>query len=127
MSEQAKASDNVMQKFIDYMENTKDFVLEQAPDVIQQVFRYEKISTIVSSITVGILLLIALSVAYYFWKYPTLDKYESRDLSSTFGVFFPLVAVIPLFIQLCYSIDKLIRIGVAPKYFLLQLFINMKD
>jgi len=121
-----QTSTQVWQYLIEYIEHTKDFMLEQAPEVIQEVLRYEKIAASLNAITMVILLIVALGAANYFWKHPEFDKYGSRDCISTFGILIPLVAVVPCFVQLFLSIDKLIKIGVAPKYFLMSLILSMK-
>lgn len=115
----------VWQKLIEYMESTGDFLLEQAPDLIQQVLRYEKIAALVSTITAVTLLAIALSFAYYFWNYPGLDKHGSRDFPSILGLMLPLAAFLPLLILLMCSVDKIIKICVAPKFFLIELFLKI--
>jgi hypothetical protein len=109
------------QKLIEYIENTKDFVLEQAPDVIQQVLKYEKTSSYLTATLMLLLLCAALITGYYFWRHPALDKYGSREFGSIFGLLVPCIATPMLFIQLCCSVDRLVKIYVAPKYFLIGL------
>lgn len=113
-------------KLAEHLEGTKEFVMEQAPDVIQQALRYEKIAARNSAIFMIGVVVVALGVAYYFGKHPSLDKYGSRDLFSSIGIFIPLVLTIPSLFQIYSSIDRSIKISVAPKYFLTELFIRIK-
>lgn len=126
MVEQTTIQDQVWYELIEHIENTKDFVLEQAPDIIQQALKYERFSASFNAGVMAILLAASLGTAYYFWKHPTLDKYDSRDFLSVFGVFIPLIAAVPFFAQLYISIDNLIKINIAPKYFLINLIIGLK-
>lgn len=119
--------EQVVRQLLEYIENTKDFVLEQAPDVLLQALRYEKFSNFLGGLLSFALIVFTLSIAYYCWKNPALDEYDHRDFLSAMGVFIPLVISPLLFVQLLTCIDKLIKIYVAPKYFLLQLVLKMKE
>lgn len=118
--------EQLIQKILDYLEQTEDFVLEQAPDVILQVLRYERITSILGAIFLCVLFFVALIAGYYFWKYPTVDKYGSRETSSVMGVMIPCVFLPFLLIQVCLTVDKLIKLYTAPKFFLIELFLSMK-
>lgn len=124
MQEQSK--DHIYQELLKHMESTKDFVLEQAPEVIQQALKYEKIAAFVSAALMTVLLVIALGVAYYFWKNPMFDKYGSREMHSLLGIFIPILISPLFFVQFCMAIDILIKIHVAPKYFLINLILDLK-
>lgn len=125
MQEQAK--EQMIQKLIEYMESSKDFLLEQSPELIQQALRYEKASAYFSSALMAILLCAAVSIGYYFWKNPTLDKYGSREMGSFLGAFIPLIITPMFFVQLCYSVDKLLKLYIAPKYFLITLISSFRS
>lgn len=120
-------NDQILQKLLEYLQNTEDFVMEQIPDIVLQALKYEKISSYLSASLMMVLLTIAIVVCYYFWKHPTLDKYASRDVVSFLGVLIPGIISPILFVQLCSSIDKLVKIQLAPKYFLVQLLAQMKS
>ena len=127
MNTQVSVKDQVWKTLLEYMQSTKDFVLEQAPDVIRQALQYEKISTYVGAALVTLSLTAVIFIAYYFWKHPVLDKYGSREFGSFLGVLIPL-CVTPLLVgQFFFLIDKLIKIHIAPKYFLINLIINLKN
>lgn len=117
----------ILEKLLEYLNETQDFVLEQVPQVIQQAIRYEKISAILIGSLMLLLLLVAGFVFFHAWRYPNFDSHGSRATSSVASM---LISGMPspiLFVQLCYSIDRLIKIYLAPKYFLIQLFMDMKN
>jgi uncharacterized membrane protein YhdT len=117
--------EEISQKLLEYLQNTEEFVLDQVPEVIQQVLKYEKISSYLSAGLMILLLSIAICIGFYFWRHPTLDKYGSREFLS----FMPIVSCIAipiLFVQLCYSVDKLVKIYIAPKYFLISLISSLR-
>lgn len=119
--------EQLLQKLLEWLRNTEDFVTDQLPDFIQQVLKYEKISTYLSAGLMIVLLCIAISIGYYYWKHrtPPGDNLSS-DIWSFFGIYVPCIASPILFIQLCCSIDKLVKIYIAPKYFLLNLLAGLK-
>ena len=119
--------DQILQKLLEYLQNTEDFVLEQVPELVQQALKYEKISSYLNSGLMILLLNIAIYLGYYFWKHPVLDKYGSREFGSILCTLIPCIASLLFFIQLCYSVDTLIKIYIAPKYFLICLILDMKN
>lgn len=119
--------DQILQKLLDYLESTHDLVLEQVPEVILQALRYEKVSSYATAGLMLGLLAAAISLGYRFWKHPDLDRHGSRE---TLSFMVPMVSMIALplfFVQLCMSVDKLIKIYLAPKYFLIQLLVGVKE
>lgn len=119
--------EEILKKLLEYIQASGDFILEQAPDIIKQALAYEKISTWFCTILMFVLVTIGLSVAYYFWKHPKFDSYNSRTISSFFGVMIPSIVVPLLFIQFCSCVDTLIKIYIAPKYFLIQLITKLNS
>ncbi len=116
----------IQQKLIDYLEGTHDFLLEQAPEVIQQALRYEMISSITSCIFLVASLAVVTTVMYYNWKNPVLDDYKSRTSSNVLGIFLPVMISIGLLTPTILTVNKLIMLYVAPKYFLIQLLVEHK-
>jgi len=76
---------------------------------------------------VATFLVAALGMIYYFWKNPALDQYGSRTIPSVLGLLIPLMVLLPLITQFFCSVDKIIKIYVAPKYFLIDLILNLKN
>lgn len=114
--------DLIKEKILSYLESTKDFVLDQAPDVIQQALRYHYINSIVGIFVCSFLILTLISIAYYNYSHPKLDEYGSWETITFIFCFIPSMFCLPLFAGLLSDIDKLIKISTAPKYFLITLF-----
>ncbi len=125
MHDENQVKDQIFQKLLQYLQKTEDFALEQSPEIIKQVLKYEKINSFITACLMVALLTGALSIAWYFWKYPTLEKWGGRDLGSIFGLILPLCISPMFFIQLCYSVDTLIKMYISPKYFLISLIMSM--
>lgn len=119
--------EQIIQKILGYLQATEDFVLENLPEVIQQTLKYEKISTLLSAFLMLCLFSGTVSIAFYFWKKPTLDKYGFNDMASIMGVIMPLAFAPLFFAQCCSSVDKLVKIYITPKYFLIELFMHMRS
>ena len=114
-------NEKISEKLLEYMQRTDDFFLEQSPALIKQALEYEKISAWLEVVIFTSLLLGAMSIAYYSWKHPSLDKYGTRETGSFLGVFMPLIFIPLVLVGIYSSIDTLIKISIAPKYFLLKL------
>ena len=117
--------EQIVQKILEYLERTEDFLLEQAPEVILQALRYEQIVSVLGAVIFLLLVLGAVVVGYHFWKNPKIDQHGSKDIISSMGVMIPCIVSPLLVAQLCIYTDKLIKIYFAPKFFLLQLFLTM--
>lgn len=114
--------EKIKEKILNYLENTKDFVLDQAPDIIQQALRYHYINALFGIITCFFILVILISVSYYSYSHPKLTQYGSWETSTFVFCFFPFIVCIPIFGAFLCDIDKFIKITTAPKYFLITLF-----
>ncbi|MBX9744356.1 MAG: hypothetical protein K2X08_04000 [Chlamydiales bacterium] len=47
-------NDQILQKLLEYLQSTEDFIMEQIPDIVLQALKYEKISSYLSA-TLGVL------------------------------------------------------------------------
>lgn len=118
--------DEIANKLLQYLERSKDFLLEETPIVIQQALKYEKISCLLSMIFILVLMCVGTIIAYSCWKNPKLTEFKNWEITSIFGVIIPLLFS-PVFIcQFYCSLDKMIKIYIAPKYFLISLIANLK-
>ena len=115
----------ILEKLLDYLQKNEDFALKHIPDVVLQAFRYEKISTYVTASLMIFLILTASAILFFTLIYPSYDKYNHRTLFSFMAPLISGLVLMPLFVQLCICIDTLIKMYVAPKYFLIQLIKNM--
>lgn len=119
--------EQVIEKLLEYMQRSEDFLLEQVPDVLQQALRYQIISNWVGAIVTGLLAIVAVVVACYFWRNPKLDEYGSWTMDTLFFVMVPLLLLLPL-AATCYgAIDNLIKLYMAPKYYLVQMLMCWKS
>ena len=115
---------DVLEKALDYLKETQEFVIDQAPEVIIQILRYEKISCIFGLIFSCIGIFLLLSFAFYCIFFPKLDNNGYRDCISVMGCFIPFALITPLFVSAITLTDRLLKIYISPKYFLIDLLIN---
>jgi len=113
----------IKQKILEYLQKTETFCLEQCPDIVQQALRYHFVSNLISIITCSVILFGLLLAAYMFYFNPVYDEYGHRTIISVMGCIVPLIFCPMLFIAVCHYSDNLIEICLAPKYFLLRLFV----
>lgn len=66
----------IIEELLSYMNSTKDFVLNEYPEVVSQIFLYEKFSNLSAAIFSGSFFLICVFVAIYFCRNPTLGEYS---------------------------------------------------
>ena len=115
---------DILEKALDYLNKTQEFVLDQSPEVIIQIFNYEKTSTIFGIVFCAICIIFLISVATYSIFYPKLDKYDNREVFSQMLCFMPFLVCLPFGLTMVTLIDKLLKIYISPKYFLIDLLIN---
>jgi hypothetical protein len=114
-------NEEITKKLLEYIDKTGDFLLEQAPEVLQQALKYHYYSSLIYSVFFIIGFLFSISIGYYFYFYPNLDEYGNRDLASILLPPYSLIGIFATLASLCYEIDKLMKITLAPKYFLINL------
>ena len=116
--------DQILEKLLEYLQNTQDFVLKETPEVIQEALRYHYLSNAISCFVYSVLIISLISIFYYSYTHAILDKYEHRDMLSTMICGMTPIFLIILGISLFHYSDNLIKICCAPKYFLIELFMN---
>ncbi len=122
-----KKMDAVATKVIEWMESTEGFVVEQAPDVVQQLLDYSFYRSIIWLLLICACLL-ALNLGCFYWRKlitedtaedwgPT-EKQECREkvylIQGVFSFLFFLIGFI-------HFLD-ILKIVTAPKLFLLEYF-----
>ena len=118
--------EEIIDKLLDYVKVTEDFLIEQAPEVIQQALRYETISAMFG-VGLGTLALIASIGLFWYWAYnPNLDGYGDWTGPSIVRVIISGTLIIPLIGMWIPTIFELIKLLVAPKYYLIQLILEMR-
>lgn len=123
----------ILQKGIEVAEKSGHFIIEQAPDLIQQLIIWKSVSYIFN-ILVGLSLL----YAYYQWYKMVKNKIENNNNNNNkgilwdedfedypgliiSGVFIVIISISILFI----SIHNLIQIIIAPKIWLIEYTMNL--
>ena len=112
-------------KAIEYLKSAENFIITEAPDVIQQTLKYATYSNWSDIILCSFFIMIAVGVFSYCFMYPKYDKYDSLEFGFIIGRFLSAAIFFPLCIQISQNVDALMKINMAPKLFLIQYFINM--
>lgn len=120
-------NEKIVEELLKYMNETKDFILSESPELIREILSYEKWSCIFLLSILLPLLIICLCLIVYNWIYPTLDKYESRTLGSMYLILIPSIISFVCFGILMEAGNSLIKINKAPKYFIIQKIININQ
>ena len=114
--------EQIIQKLIEYLDQSKDFMLQECPEVIQQALRYHYISNLMGCIFSFLGIIVYALVCFYFYKNPTRDKYDSRPMHHSFIFFLSPMFFFMFTFSLFNCCDHLIKITYAPKYYLIHLF-----
>lgn len=118
--------EQVCQQLIEYLQKVENFASEQLPELIVQILRYEKTMAIASTVVAFLMICLCGRISYHYWKNPKRDAYGSRTEESIIGIWISLSISILFIGLLCSSVTDLIKLYLAPKYYLLQLFLDMK-
>ena len=113
--------DQLIEKIIHYMETTGDFVLEQAPEICQEILNYSKFSSILCLSITGSIVIFSIFFFIYSYCNRTMGDYGSLSGESFFKMLFSGAIAMILLGPCVASIDNLIKINVAPKYYILQI------
>jgi hypothetical protein len=120
-------NEEISTKLLEYLQKTSDFALEQMPDIVIQTLKYQKFSIYLNMLTMGFLIILCAGLAYYFYTHPKFDKYGDKTILSTFGVFIPLGLILIFLVDLIIATDNVIKINIAPKYYLIELFSKLAN
>jgi hypothetical protein len=121
-----EVKDQLLQKLLEYVEASKDFFIDQSPEVVQQIFTYHLYATWLEFLGCLTFVILLLSINLYCVFCPNLDKYGNREFISFFGSYMPFLISIPFILGSYACVDKFLKIYMAPKYFLISLIMNMK-
>lgn len=107
----------VIQKAMSLAEKTGDFVVEQAPDVIQQFFTYHLLR---EWVWCGVEI-----IFFIFLLWLTIKAIKSEGAEDFLFVIFMIVIVdFGVFCAIISSVLDIIQISVAPKVYLIEYFTN---
>lgn len=112
--------DEVIKKLIDYIDGSKDFLLDQAPQMFKEMIKYEYLVSILEAIFFLILISSAIYILYLSITNPARDKYDSRSYENLLGIVIPSILIVPLILGFWNGMTTAIQIKMAPKYFLLE-------
>lgn len=112
--------DELIKELLNVINGTKEFVLAQAPDVARQIVLYE---TWVSVAYIAISLII---ISLVWWRvYPVVklerakEKYQNIDLLcscwASIGAFTVILSIV-----IVINLSTLLKVTLAPKFFLLE-------
>jgi len=107
------------QALIKHVQDTKDFMLEQLPDIYQQIITWGILSNSLSLLTCIVLSLL-LSV-YLYHKFKKISKNEGVDDALYFLTPIGLFAAIGAIIWAYSCIENLLMLCITPKIYLLKL------
>lgn len=116
-----KMKEEILEQILKYINETKDFILEQTPDLFQQIIKYEKISAIFGVCIYSFIFILLCGLSIYVWK----SSIDENDIKGYLRFVFPFLSFI-FFMSLIFSIETLIKINVAPKYFIIHKLVGDK-
>ena len=108
----------VIEKSLELAEKTGDFVIDQAPDLLQQFYAWHTSIAIIYG-TLGALLII-----YAIFATPRFCRLKLEGAEALLIVFAGVTPGIAGIIIFLVNLHNLIYISVAPKLYLIEYFIN---
>lgn len=117
----------LIDKAIEYLEKSETFLLQECPEIIQQTLKYATWTTCLNVVFSSIIFLICICLFIYTYKNQGVDRHGSPDLITILTLFLSAFVPLPLFAHIFSEADRLMKIIIAPKLFLLQYFINLKN
>lgn len=110
-----------IEKGIEMAEKTGEFVIDQAPDLIQQFYHWHIAKE-------SLVILVCITIAILFikiWnKFFDSDEYEELDEGAAIYLAFMVIILIISFIISISALLELLQIIIAPKLYLIEYFIN---
>lgn len=108
--------EEITKKILEYMDGTKDFLLEQAPDVVQQLITW----AIFNSCLQIIFCISLITISWKIFKRRSFPDFIDEDAVVPFiRIFFAVAGVICIFAILSY-LQCLAKCLIAPKLFIIQ-------
>ena len=116
--------EQILEKLVAYLQSTEDFMIAECPEVIQQSLKYHFLSSLIGFILCLFLMLASCYVFFHFYTNPTFDKYGTRELSCVMPMFLGGVFAFLSLVGIMSNADTLIKVCIAPKYFMINLFLK---
>lgn len=112
-------SETIEKKLLEYIEHTKDFVLEQAPELFKEILKFDTISAYLGSLVCLSVMLTGIFLSLKFYKIPCEKSYDRPTLHMITWIGTAVLLPI-LLIQTMSNVSDIIQIKIAPKYYLLK-------
>lgn len=115
-------AEKLLKLLTDSIEQGKDFVLEQAPDVVQQLLLYKRIEYTFYAVLFTLIMAVVIYVAVKGFNV-CMSKTDTDSLSIILAICgISTIIIVPI---LCGLIPRLIMVYVTPKVFLLEYLTNI--
>lgn len=114
-------NESIIDKLLEYIDQTKDFVLDQAPDIFNQIIQYSTMSIIMWTCSLGSLTVIGCTLIFIYLK-----NYRRESIFDHGYALFSLWLTPFLLFGTIVCADELIKVKVAPKYYIIKKLINIK-
>jgi hypothetical protein len=112
-------SEMVEKKLLEYIEHTKDFVLEKAPELFKEILKFDTIAAYLGSLVCLSVMVTGIILSLKFYKIPYDKSYERPTVHMITWI--GTAVIVPLLlIQTMQNISDIIQIKIAPKYYLLK-------
>ena len=132
MNELEQTLQQILQKSMEIAEQTGEFVINQAPDLLKQFFLWHIVSDILGILLAPIILFIGIKVIGFWGENEEIDYCETKFFNKYYdkdsGVI-PAIAILSVLfpaalIIFCINAYDLIYILIAPKLYLIEYFIK---
>lgn len=119
-------NEKIADELLKYMNDSKDFLIQECPEVFSQIISYERSLCIFCLCIFLPLFLMCLGVFIYYWKNPEYESWGSLTLRTLFPMFICGGLSFISFIFCFEAFTGLMKINTAPKYFIIQKIMNFK-
>ena len=115
----ADDAEKILKLIADSLEQGRDFVVAQAPDVVQEIVTWNRWSNTVGAVTCLVLALIAARLFYKFYKLAKLTSDPNDDWNG--GAIFSAIGTVAMAVAVPILTYQAAFWWVAPKYALLEM------
>lgn len=113
-------NDEVIKKLLEYIDGSKDFLLEHAPQIFKEMLHFEYLMALVQTFVFSFLVGVALYIGYHCYKSKVRETYGSRPTEQIMGMIIPFTVTTFLLIGIWDGVSTAIKIKISPKYYLLE-------
>lgn len=107
-------TEEILAQLIQSAQNAKDFVVEQAPDVIQQLLAWHFWSSVIWA-TICFAAVVGIVFAF-----KTILRHIDEFEGQVFVGFLGIICSVPFLVGLIYNVGTALQIAIAPKLYLLE-------